>query len=618
MFERPPVDFSRLDNDYRPDITNAGAHPTMAYVLFMDVVGFTRMPMDRQRETVTELQSLVFSTVPYVEADAERSVICRPTGDGMALVFFNSLLAPARCAVAVSQQLKHKGHIRLRMGIHSGHVYKVQDALGNEDVIGEGINTAQRVMDCGDVGHILMSKEAAALLGNLQEWKGWVQDLGDCPVKHGQMIHLYNFAAGEVGNRRVPKRVSSHRMGAVKQRLDPRQYIKVAVLAGLALAAWHFSPKLMPSMSASAKVLWQTVFKGETDRALKRAAAHADLKKWRESIAEAKAALNAEGSTPEQRGEAHYRIISAYYHIGDVEKAAAAQKGYKALREKLPAGHWTLGALRWEPPLFAARKRAAVRDWESVSNRAGTVAKAEDSMPQQRAEALYLLALAAKKQGNSELAYRWATRFDEIAPKLAPEHWTRGQMTAFSDPPADDSPAGTAIKVASDPAEEYFERVSGAYLRGDSASAARQLRSLDRYAAALRPEQVRELKRISAGIQLQSARQAFERRAFRDSIAAATRALSRLDNLSGEDNVIVSERARALYYLAAASWRAGDRERAQRFVEIFAERCATLGPDNPWSERIASVQQSILNAIPVDAPEPETATDPTEDSTESL
>src|SRR5687767_6681280 len=184
MFERTPVDFSRLDNEFRPDLANSGAQPIMAYVLFMDIVGFTRMPMDRQRVTVTDLQALVFSTVPYVEADAEQKVICRPTGDGMALVFFNTLLAPARCAVAVAQELKHRKEIRMRMGIHSGHVYRVQDALGNSDVIGEGINTAQRVMDCGDIGHILMSKEAAGLMGNLQEWKGWVQDLGECPVKH--------------------------------------------------------------------------------------------------------------------------------------------------------------------------------------------------------------------------------------------------------------------------------------------------------------------------------------------------------------------------------------------------------------------------------------------------
>ena len=80
MFERPPVDFSRLDDDFRTDIPNSGAQPIMAYVLFMDIVGFTRMPMDRQRETISELQSLVFSSVPYVEADAEQKVICRPTG----------------------------------------------------------------------------------------------------------------------------------------------------------------------------------------------------------------------------------------------------------------------------------------------------------------------------------------------------------------------------------------------------------------------------------------------------------------------------------------------------------------------------------------------------------
>ena len=587
----------------------------MAYVLFMDIVGFTRMPMDRQRASIAELQALVFGTVPYVEADAEQKVICRPTGDGMALVFFNTLLAPARCAVAVSQELKHRKEIRLRMGIHSGHVYRVQDALGNSDVIGEGINTAQRVMDCGDIGHILMSKEAAALMGNLQEWKGWVQDLGECPVKHGQKVHLFNLSAGDVGNRGVPKKVSSHRIGEVKERFNPRRYVRVAVLTGIAALAWQFGPKLYPSMSASAKAAWSTVFKSDAAGMLARSSAHADQKRWKESITEAKAALTAQGTAPEQRAEAYFRIISAYYHLGSVEKAAAATKSYKALADKLPEDHWTRGAIRWEPTLFAAREKSAMREWDSAKDRAETVGNADDSTAAQRAEAVTLLALCATRQGRAETAARHISRFHEIAPKLTPEHWTRAKIASLT---PDTKHLTSSIRPAADPANAYFERVSTAYLRGDSAAAAKGLRDFDRFAGALKPEQLADLRRIAASLQLQTAREAFERGQYRAAITYANRALSRLDRSGDDDTVAVSERARALYYVAAAHLKMGERERAQRYIEIFSDRCAALSHDNPWSNRFAALQQTILNSISTDPLEPESAEDSPGESTESL
>ena len=137
----------------------------MAHVLFMDIVGYSKLPMDRQEVVLRTLQAVVSATSEFLQAQANQEMIRLPTGDGMALVFFGDAEAATRCALEVSRTLKPHPEIPLRMGLHSGPVYRVADINANQNVAGGGINIAQRVMDCGDAGHILASQRSPTCWG---------------------------------------------------------------------------------------------------------------------------------------------------------------------------------------------------------------------------------------------------------------------------------------------------------------------------------------------------------------------------------------------------------------------------------------------------------------------
>ncbi len=179
----------------------------IAHVLFMDIVGYSKLPMDQQRHLVRELQKTVRGTSEFVRAQATGKLISLPTGDGMALVFFADLEAPVRCALELSRALGKGCGIKLRMGVHTGPVYRVADINVNLNVTGSGINIAQRVMDCGDAGHILASKVVVDVLGQLGRWTGLFHDLGEAEVKHDVRIHLFNLFTGEIGNPEFPQKL---------------------------------------------------------------------------------------------------------------------------------------------------------------------------------------------------------------------------------------------------------------------------------------------------------------------------------------------------------------------------------------------------------------------------
>jgi TolB-like protein/class 3 adenylate cyclase/tRNA A-37 threonylcarbamoyl transferase component Bud32 len=181
----------------------------MAHVLFTDLVGYSLLPMDRQKEYLGELQQIVRESPRFIAAEAAGDIISLPTGDGMALAFFGDPTAPAECALEIAAGLRSKPHLQLRMGIHSGPVYRVADVNANANVAGGGINLAQRVMDCGDAGHILVSKTVADVLLQLSQWAPYLSNLGECTVKHGVQVHLYNLATPELGNRKVPRKVAA-------------------------------------------------------------------------------------------------------------------------------------------------------------------------------------------------------------------------------------------------------------------------------------------------------------------------------------------------------------------------------------------------------------------------
>jgi serine/threonine protein kinase/class 3 adenylate cyclase len=179
----------------------------IAHVLFMDVVGYSKLLIDDQHEVQEQLSQIVRSTEQFRAAEKDGKLIRLPTGDGMALVFFGNPEAPVRCALEISKALKSHPELQLRMGIHSGPVSNIADVNDRSSVAGAGINMAQRVMDCGDAGHILLSKRAADDLAEYRQWHSHLHDLGECEVKHGVMVSVVNLYTDELGNAQLPQKL---------------------------------------------------------------------------------------------------------------------------------------------------------------------------------------------------------------------------------------------------------------------------------------------------------------------------------------------------------------------------------------------------------------------------
>src|SRR5881275_1140237 len=178
----------------------------IAHVLFIDVVGYSKFSINEQGVVVDELTKVVRSSDQYQKAEAAGRLIKIPTGDGMGLVFHTSPEAPAQCAMEISRALKEHPRLQLRMGVHSGPVSGVIDVNERANVAGAGLNIAQRVMDCGDAGHILLSKHVAEDLEEYEQWRPLLHDLGTFEVKHGVRVSVTNLYSDEVGNPRLPKK----------------------------------------------------------------------------------------------------------------------------------------------------------------------------------------------------------------------------------------------------------------------------------------------------------------------------------------------------------------------------------------------------------------------------
>src|SRR5213080_3091663 len=210
----------------KPDL-----HLEVAHVLFMDVVGFSKLLINDQSEILEQLNRLVRETPHFREAEAAGKLICLATGDGMALVFSNSAEAPVECALEISKALQNYPQIQLRMGIHSGPVNAVSDVNDRSNVTGAGINMAQRVMDCGDAGHILLSKRLAEDLEEYKQWRPLLHDLGACEVKHGARVSVVNLYDDQFGNAKLPRRFET----VQKRRRRLRWAATAAALLALAV-----------------------------------------------------------------------------------------------------------------------------------------------------------------------------------------------------------------------------------------------------------------------------------------------------------------------------------------------------------------------------------------------
>ncbi len=184
----------------------------IAHVLFMDLVGYSQLPMDQQIQTIGQLQELLRNTPEFRRAEAGHDLIRLPTGDGMALVFFKNPVAAVQCAIEVAEGLRAHPEIRLRMGVHSGPVHRIEDINASVNVSGTAMNLAQRVMDCGDTGHILLSHVVVEMLAQVGLWGKYLHDLGECEVKHGQRIRLFSLWSETFGNPARPQRLGQQRI----------------------------------------------------------------------------------------------------------------------------------------------------------------------------------------------------------------------------------------------------------------------------------------------------------------------------------------------------------------------------------------------------------------------
>jgi TolB-like protein/class 3 adenylate cyclase/Tfp pilus assembly protein PilF len=179
----------------------------IAYILLIDVVGYSKLLVNEQIELLQELKQIVRSSESFHAAEARGELIRVPTGDGMALVFFHSPEEPARCALEISKELQDHPSMQLRMGVHSGPVNRVTDVNEKTNIAGSGINVAQRVLDCGDARHILLSAHVAEDLAEYRHWQTHLHDLGECEVKYGLRLHLFNLYKDGLGNPQVPEKL---------------------------------------------------------------------------------------------------------------------------------------------------------------------------------------------------------------------------------------------------------------------------------------------------------------------------------------------------------------------------------------------------------------------------
>jgi TolB-like protein/class 3 adenylate cyclase/Tfp pilus assembly protein PilF len=228
----------------------------IAYVLFIDIVGYSKLVTHEQRRLLELLNRIVREAEHFRTAEANGRLITVPTGDGMALVFYNTPEAPVECALAISSAAREHPELKLRMGIHSGPVSGVVDVSGRSNIAGAGINIAQRVMDCGDAGHVLVSKHMAEDLEQYGHWKRHLHDLGECEVKHGLRVAVVNLYTEDLGNPEVPQKFRQARKGAapvVREKRGQRWIVAVPVvlIAALIIGAIIWSRRSAPVASGS-------------------------------------------------------------------------------------------------------------------------------------------------------------------------------------------------------------------------------------------------------------------------------------------------------------------------------------------------------------------------------
>jgi TolB-like protein/Flp pilus assembly protein TadD len=231
-------------------------HLEVGHILFLDIVGYSKLLADEQKELVQELNQIVRETKQFQAAEAERKLTRLPTGDGMVLVFTNNPEAPVECALEISRALQSHSKLKLRMGIHSGPVNPVVDVNDQANLAGAGINMAERVMSCGDAGHILLSKNFAEHLEHYAHWRSHLHNVGEVKTKHGVKIPLVNLYTDQLGNSALPVTL---RRARAAFRLKSAAIAALLLLATLGVGLWMLRSSQEKFKSAVGAILSKSI-----------------------------------------------------------------------------------------------------------------------------------------------------------------------------------------------------------------------------------------------------------------------------------------------------------------------------------------------------------------------
>src|SRR5437899_6943061 len=403
----------------------------IAHVLFIEIVGYSKLSINEQRAAVDELNEVVRASEQFQKAEAAAHLIKIPTGDGMALVFYTSPEAPAQCAVEISRAVKEHPRLQLRMGIHSGPVSGVADVNERAKRGGAGINMAKRVMGCGDAGHILLSKHVAEDLEGYQKWRPLLHDLGSCEVKHGVRVSVVNLYDDQFGNAKLPRRFETLQKRRTRLRWAAMTAALLAlavIVAGIAmfsryrvgsaLAAPEKSIAVLPFENRSADQANAYFADGVQDEILTRLSKIADLKVI------SRTSTQHYKSAPEDLPEIARRLGVAYVLEGSVQKNGdAVRVNVQRIKAASDSHLWADSFDRKLSDIFQVETEIARNIAEKLEAKlTQREAHAVASQPTSNSEAyeLYLRANYFFKKRNAE-GFRKALDLFTQATKLDPK-----------------------------------------------------------------------------------------------------------------------------------------------------------------------------------------------------
>jgi TolB-like protein/Tfp pilus assembly protein PilF/class 3 adenylate cyclase len=452
----------------------------IAHVLFIDIVGYSKLRTNEQSAQIEKLREIVRGTEQYRTAEAEGKLLRLPTGDGGALAFRNNPEAPVLCAEEIAKALKSHPEIRVRMGIHSGPVNEVTDLNEQANIAGAGINIAQRIMDCGDAGHILVSKHAAEDLEQYDQWHPYLHDLGECEGKHGERLHVVNLYNDEIGNSDVPTKCTRSAIPGTTSSAAAgnRRRYSIVVMAIVALTILgtakfflttrtpHITGRGASASPISEKSIAVLPFQNLSDdksNAYFTDGIQDEILTKLSKIAELKVISRRSSqkykSAPENLREAGQQLGVAHFLEGSVQKVAnAVHVNVQLIRAATDEHLWAESYNRKLDDVFRVEGEVASAIAEQLNAKlSGAEQKAVAEKPTENAEAydVYLRAVAIDNAGNLDTTKRVADLYAE-AVRLDPQFalaWARlavARSYLYFNGIDLDKNSGAAVKDAAD------------------------------------------------------------------------------------------------------------------------------------------------------------------------